>query len=41
MSVLVDFELFVQYVLQGALIEQPAAPAFPAQNRAARLGIDR
>lgn len=41
MSVLVGFEFFIQYVLQGALVAQPAALAFPAQNRAARVGFDR
>ena len=41
MSVLVGFEFFIQYVLEGALVEQPAALVFPAQIRAARLGIDR
>jgi hypothetical protein len=40
MSVLVGFEYFIQYVLRGARIEQPAAQVFPAQNRAARLGIN-
>ncbi len=40
MSVLLGFEFFIQYVLQGALVEQAAALVFPAQYRPARLGID-